>query len=221
MARAGAARAQDSDGAEATRRGPGRPRHDGPSPAFLARQAEIIAKATTVFQKRGYEAATLDEVAEALGLRKASLYYYVGSKPGLLHLVFDRAISVALDRLGSLTKAGSPEERLEALIRHQVQMIVEDPNLFQVFFDHHAYLTDEAKAAIRKKEQRYLRLCSEVVEDAVAAGVIPPMDKRYGAQAILGITSWIYKWFDPKRDDPDAFADVVVSVFLRKRRRSR
>lgn len=133
----------------------------------------------------------------------------------MLYLVFDRAISLALERLGSLTKAGSPQDRLEVLIRHQVRMIVEDPNLFQVYFDHHHYLGDDAKAQIRKKEQRYLRLCAKVISDAVAAGAVPAMDQRYGAQAVLGMTSWLYKWFDPERDDPDAFADVAVAVFLR------
>ena len=41
------------------------------------------------------------------------------------------------------------------------------------------------------------------------------MDPRYGAQAVLGMTSWVYQWFDPKRDDLEAFADAAVAIFLR------
>ena len=98
----------------------------------------------------------------------------MGSKSGLLHLVFDRAITVGLESLASMTRTGSPADRLEALIRLQVELIAADPNLFQVFFGHRNYLTDDAKADMRRKEQRYLRLFAEVVSDAIAAGDLRP-----------------------------------------------
>jgi AcrR family transcriptional regulator len=198
------------------KRRPGRPRLEEPSPEYLARRAEIVEVAAEVFRKRGYDGVPLDEVAEVLGLRKASLYYYVHSKARLLYLVFDRAISLALERVERLSTAGSPRERLEAFIRHQVGMIAEDPSLFTVFFDQHYHLEDEYKAQIQKKERRYLRICAKIVSAAVADGLPVPngADGRYAAQAILGMTSWIYKWFDPTEDDPDAFADVVAALVL-------
>ena len=52
-----------------------------------------------LFQQKGYEAGSLDDVAEALDLRKGSLYYYIRSKGQLLFFIFDRAISTALERI--------------------------------------------------------------------------------------------------------------------------
>src|SRR5207253_8692552 len=69
-----------SDDGVPKRRGPGRPRLLEPSPEYVARREEIVAAAAEVFHEKGYDAGTLDDVADALDLRRASLYYYVRSK---------------------------------------------------------------------------------------------------------------------------------------------
>lgn len=203
---------QPSRPAEGERRGPGRPRHEEPSPKYLARQSEIVDLAAEVFRKRGYDGVPLDDIADAVGLRKVSLYYYVDSKGKLLYLVFDRAISLALARLEQIS--GTPRERLEALVRHQVAMILEDPNLFTVYFDQHYHLEEEYKTEILKKERRYLRICADVVAAAIADGTLPKANQRYATQTVLAVGSWVYKWFDPKRDDPKAIADTAVAMLL-------
>src|SRR5436309_11157977 len=88
-----------SDDGVPKRRGPGRPRLLEPSPEYVARREEIVAAAAEVFHEKGYDAGTLDDVADALDLRRASLYYYVRSKANLLFLIFEHALDMALRRL--------------------------------------------------------------------------------------------------------------------------
>ncbi|HZQ28140.1 MAG TPA: TetR family transcriptional regulator [Acidimicrobiales bacterium] len=203
------------EGAEPnSHRRPGRPRHAGPSKEFLARRAEIIGTAAEIFQTSGYE-VSLDVIADSLQLRKASVYYYVHSKAELLFLVFDQAITQALDHLDALALSGSARDRLSALVRHQVQMISSDRRMFSVFFDHRPELRPEYETQLREKERRYLQAFSDAVETAIAEGVLPPMDARYAGQALLGMTSWVYKWFDTTRDDASTFADTAVSLITR------
>lgn len=196
------------------RRRPGRPRRDEPSAAYLARRAEIVEVAAEVFRRRGYDAGSLDDVAAELELRRASLYHYVRSKAELLHLIFDRAISSALDRLEELTRIADPGERLAALVRHQVRTVTDEPTMFTVFFDNRPRLDEAYEAGIRAKERRYVRIFAEAVQAACDAGVIPQLDPRYAAQALLGMTSWTYKWFDPLRDDTDDLAQTLISLVL-------
>jgi AcrR family transcriptional regulator len=173
-----------------------------------------VTVAAEVFTARGYEAGSLDDVAEAMGLRKASLYYYVKKKSDLLRLVFDRAITTALEQVDALAHLEDPAERLAALIRHQAHLVVGDPSLFAVFFDHRAGLTDEALAEIEPKERQYVRHFVVAVEAAMDAGVLPAADPRMVAHALLGMTSWSYKWFDPARNTPDEFAEACVRLVL-------
>lgn len=194
------------------KRGRGRPRHEQPSEAYLAKQAEIIDVAIEVFRERGFEQGTLDDVATSLGTGRASLYHYVPSKAHLLYLIFDRAITTTLQTMDRLAAIADPGERLRALIRQQVHTIAANPGMFIVFFGDRPALEERYEAEIRPKERRLLRYLIEAVKAASEAGEISDVEPRMAAQALLGMTSWFHKWYDPTRDDPDAFADVCVQL---------
>ena len=193
----------------------GRPRNLEPSEDYRERLQDIVTVAAEVFQAQGYEAGSLDDVAAALGLRKASLYYYVKRKSDLLRLVFDRAISAALSEVDRLAHITDPKDRLVALIRHQALLVVRDPALFAVFYDQRVALEKEDLADLGRKERRYVRQFVLAVESAMEAGVIPVGDARVVANTIIGMTSWSYKWFDQRRDSAEAFADMCVELIVR------
>lgn len=193
---------------------PGRPRHMTPSPEYRKRREEIVEVAVQVFRAKGYESGTLDDVATELGLRKASLYYYVRSKAELLYLVFDRAISSALRELERCATSGSTTDRVERLVRHQITTVATDPSLFAVFFDQRPHLDAGYEADIHAKEQRYLKLFMETVQVAIDDGVLDVRDTRHAAQLLLGMTNWTYKWIDPDNDDVDGITDDAVRLVL-------
>lgn len=205
-----AAKGQDAP----KRRGPGRPRLEEPSPEYLARREDIVAAAATVFQEKGYDAGTLDDVADALDLRRASLYYYVRSKANLLHMIVQRALDVALAEFDQYLHIEDPVERLEALIRHQVTTVASDPTLFSVYYDHRPRLEPQFEEETRERERRVLATYRRAVEEAIAAGAIVEFDSRYVTEAILGMTIWPYKWFRPGRDDVQTLADCCVALVL-------
>ncbi|MCU4186652.1 TetR/AcrR family transcriptional regulator [Acidiferrimicrobium sp. IK] len=193
----------------------GRPRNVEPSAEYRERLTDIVTVAAKVFHAKGYEAGSLDDVAAALGMRKASLYYYVKRKSDLLRLVFERAITVALSEVDRLAEIDDPEERLAALIRYQATLVASDPPLFAVFFGQRSGLEDADLADISRKERRYIRRFVLAVEAAMEADVLPPGDARVMANMIVGMTSWSYKWFDPRRDAIDTFADSCVELVIR------
>jgi AcrR family transcriptional regulator len=193
----------------------GRPPNVVPSEEYRTRLENIVSVAAEVFRSRSYDAATLDHVAAALGLSKASLYYYVNKKSDLLRLVFDRAITAALTEVEALAHITDPRERLIALIRHQVMLVLREPSLFAVFFDQRTGLEKSDLAQIGLKERRYLRQFVLAVEAAMEADVIPRRDPRLMANSIIGLTSWSYKWFDPRRDSVEEFADTCCALIVR------
>jgi AcrR family transcriptional regulator len=188
----------------------GRPRLTQPSPEYVARLEQIVEAAADVFHQKGYDAGSLDDVAEALDLRKASLYHYVNGKAQLLYHVFDRALTLGLERLDELAAAtDDPIERLTAFVSHQVSIVAEERSMFSVFFSSRPRLEDEFEKRIRELERRYLHHYIDAVKGAMDAGAIPTGNPRYTAQAILGMSSWVYKWYDPSEDD---WADVCRSM---------
>lgn len=167
-----------------------------------------------MFRHRDFGQSTLDDVAASLGTGRTSVYHYVGSKPHLLFLIFDRAITTALADMEQLMTIANPEERLRALMRHQVEIITRNPSMFAVFFGDRTALDERYESEIRPKERRLLRNLIEVVAAADRAGEVRVGDPRLAAQAILGMTSWIYKRFDPERYDPDAFVHTCEQLIF-------
>lgn len=183
-----------------------------PSEEYQSKRDEVITVATEVFRERGYEAGTLDDVAAAMDLRKASLYYYVKSKSELLRLVFDRAISRSLQQIEEYLAIADPHERLVALVRHQALTVASDPALFGVFFDHRSGLAPQDLAEIAAKERVYVRHFIRAAEDAMEVGALPIGDPRMVADTLIGMASWVYKWMDPDRDDPERFAELCARL---------
>jgi AcrR family transcriptional regulator len=194
-----AARQNDEPAAKRPR---GRPRLTSPSPEYVARLEQIVDAAAEVFHQKGYDAGSLDDVAEALDLRKASLYHYVNSKAQLLYHIFDRSLNLGLARLEEMAASTEdPVERLAAFVSHQVSIVSEERSMFSVFFSARPRLEDEYEKRIRELERRYLHYYIDAVKAAMEAGAIPTGNPRYTAQAVLGMSSWVYKWFDPNEDD--------------------
>jgi TetR/AcrR family transcriptional regulator, cholesterol catabolism regulator len=201
------------------RRRPGRPRLEAPSVEHLERREAILAKAGEVFDARGYDAGTLEDVAQAMGMRKAGLYHYVSSKSHLLFLLFERAWDLGFERVAAIPPIDDAGERLAALIRVHVGVVAERRSMFAVFFGHRPTFEDAAEQTFREKERRYVGIFARAVRDASDAGLIPAVDPRVGAMALLGMTSWVYKWYDPSSMTVHEIADAFVLMVLRERAR--
>jgi AcrR family transcriptional regulator len=185
-----------------------------PSPEYLRRLDEIIETGIKVFHDRGYDSGSLDDVASALDLRRASLYHYLRNKAQLLYFIFDRALSTALQRLDDLTGIADPRQQLAVLIAHQVRMVGNDPSLFAVFFDQRPRLDDAFQEQIERKEREYVRRITAIVARAAEASELGDIDTRHATHALIGMTSWLYKWFDPARDDADEIARTMIMLIL-------
>lgn len=196
------------------RRRPGRPRLDGPSEGHLERRAEILDRASVVFDAKGYDAGTLEDVAQAMGMRKAGLYHYVSSKSELLFLLFDRAWELGFQRMADVPAIADPGERLATLIRRHVALIAEQKSLFTVFFGHRPRFDEAAERLFRQRERRYVGIFARAVRDAAEAGLIAPVDPRVGAMGLLGMTSWVYKWYDPATASAGRIGDELVRLVL-------
>jgi AcrR family transcriptional regulator len=201
------------------KRRPGRPRLLEPSADYVARREEIVSAAAQVFREKGYDAGTLDDVADALQLRRASLYYYVRSKANLLYMIFERAVDLAFAEFKHIREIDDPAKRLETLIRFHVRMATDEPSLFTVVFDYRHRLDPQYEEAIRAREAEYLKVYRDTVEAAGAAGVIDVIDPTYVTNLLFGMSTWTYKWFQPGRDDPERLADACVALIIRPRRR--
>jgi AcrR family transcriptional regulator len=133
---------------------------------------EILDVAAQLFGERGYDAVSLDDVAERLDVTKGSLYYYFSGKEELGAAAIQTLGDAWTARLAGVLEsaAGPAEARLRALIREQVLVAVRDhPAALRLFLTPPDW-PEAQRATIKDLRRRHDRLFRDVVEEGVAAG---------------------------------------------------
>ncbi|GAA4878302.1 TetR/AcrR family transcriptional regulator [Actinomycetospora straminea] len=159
----------------------------------------ILAGAVAVFSRRGYRAASMNEVADQVGLRKPTLYHYVRTKQDLLVAVYEEVLDESLASARRIV-AGAPSAReaVRGLIVERVRYTCEHRDLLTICFHEESALPPELAAPILERRREFER----VVRDAVTAhlretGRTLPMSVGTFVNTCLGAANWTYKWFDP------------------------
>ena len=161
------------------------------------REQEIIAAAAEIFKEKGYQAATTRDIAAAVGIQQATLYYYVSSKEELLYLVVHEPIMHLSEQVEAIAKASWPTRvKLERAIAAHLAAFDENyPHMF-VFVRE----LDNVVQALQDKLQTfpgsYQKLWEDIISQGVATGELrADLDIPTTALMILGMCNWMYRWY--------------------------
>jgi TetR/AcrR family transcriptional regulator, cholesterol catabolism regulator len=163
------------------------------------RWSELIEVATDVFYAKGYDAASLQDIADRLGMLKGSLYYYIQSKEDLLYDVIRTVHSEGLANIESLAAApGDALERLRNVIIGHIDHECRNLTKTAVFLHEMQSLSPERQAEIIGDEHAYRRVFVDLIETGQREGLIrAEMDPKLAALSVLGSINWVYRWFTP------------------------
>ncbi len=169
-----------------------------------ARQ-EILRIAARLFQQRGYDATSMNDVAAALKLSKGGLYHHFQSKDEILFEIMDHAMEITQERvLNPVRGIADPEERLRTLIRLHIEVVLSprDREITVMLHENHP-LPPSLRKRINSRKKDYVHflenLIAEVQREAHrsrrASSRVTP---RAAAFAVLGMINWIYQWYKPE-----------------------
>lgn len=139
--------------------------------AVFKRGAEIIDAAAAVFSRLGYHGASTQDIADRLGIRQASLYYYFRSKEAALEIVCARGVEGFLERGQAIAQGpGGAPDKLRAIVREHLLPMLDRPDYVRVFMTQRRYLGEPARRRIARLAARYEKVVLGVVEAGIAAG---------------------------------------------------
>ena len=162
------------------------------------RRVEILRAAAACFRRRGYHGASVEQIAQELGMRKGSLYYYFRDKEEILYFCHDYSLDLLLDLLkGVRREAGPPPEKLRRLVESFVHMILDELQGTALTLDFQA-LSPRLLAKVIRKRDRFDRGVREILREGMARGQFAAGDPKLLSFAILGAVNWITRWFDPE-----------------------
>lgn len=173
-----------------------------------SRRHDVIQEAASLFDRRGYHATSMEDIAAAVGLRKPTLYHYFGSKDEILFWVHEEFIDLLIDR--QERRAGAhmrPDQLMLETMGDVLELMETHRGHVRVFFEHHRELGDEEHAAIAVKRARYEAGVSAVIQRGVDEGLFRPIDVKLATLAVFGICNWAYQWY--RHDGPLRSRDIA------------
>lgn len=194
---------------------------------YQSRRRELIRAAATVFKEKGYEAATLNDVAELVGADRASLYYYVGGKEELFHEVVRGGVEANLAEVERILKLDElPEEKLRLIARRLLWSYEEHYPSMYVYIQEDmrkvASEDSEWARAMNRATRRFESTTIKLIKEATDAGRLrDDVRPEVAANALFGMINWTHRWFKPGKKLPAAeLADSFCEIFfagMRKR----
>jgi AcrR family transcriptional regulator len=174
------------------------------------RRAEITAAAAGFFAEQGYHTVGMREIAEAVGMRGASLYNHFSSKEEMLFAIaLGMTRGPVEDNLPLLDAEGSPTTRLAALLRAHIRHLAEHRVEHLVALRELAALTPEHRAEVTDHRRYYQRRVRDVVAAGVRSGEFAVESPGRAAVAILDMVNGISWWLRPEQD-----VDEVVENYV-------
>lgn len=164
---------------------------------FNLTREKILQESARVFNRRGYHGTTLDDIARALGVTKAALYYYVKSKEELLYQCHQTSLDIGMEGIRQARAAASaPDEQLRIALAYYIEGMTDQLRGTVVLLEEGALSPRQHRRIIERRDE-YERMLRKLIEEGIAAGVFVPCDPTLVGFAILGAMNWIPKWYTP------------------------
>ena len=180
---------------------------------------EICRVAARIFYEKGYDGASMQDIAGAVGLTKAGLYHHVGSKDRLLYEIMNYGMDI-LDELvvARVAKTPDPRRRLRQLIIGHIDLVVRARDLeITVILHENRSLRGALRRKINLRKSAYIHMLEDLIAEVQSRAPGPPLvPPRLAAFALLGMVNWLYQWYRPQGPVKQAeLADTYADFFFR------
>lgn len=164
-----------------------------------SRRADVCATAARLFREYGYSSATMDLIADEVGLNKGTLYHYYPAKSAILFELLSKQVDATLELVDRVPASGTLTERMRELVQLQVEHVSNKHDEVVVFFQElpwvEKHLPPEQAADLRRRIRRYEHFTKQLLAGGVRSGEFRPIDVGMVMSSVVGILAYVPVWF--------------------------
>ncbi len=177
----------------------------------------ILEAAAQIFSEKGFHAASMQDIAEAVRLQKASLYHHVASKQEILFDLLELAVDLLIEKQEAvMVMPLSAEEKLRQAIGLYIQTLTDHQALSAVLLLEYRSLEPSLRLRHIAKRDRYEALWRALIQEGKTDGSFDAVDPAFAARALLGEMNWTITWYKSGgRLSPKQIADKYSDLFMR------
>lgn len=179
-----------------------------------SRAGEILRESARLFAANGYDGTSMQDIANAVGIKKASIYHFFADKAEIhstvVILSLTRLTALVQERQRGLSRAS---ERVEAFARAHAQHIAENaPFYFTAALGYNEIADPAAKAKVQRMRDGYEETLRGIIRNGIEVGEFRELDVKLAARAIISCLNWMARWWRPEGPDP---AEKIASDYVR------
>ncbi len=183
---------------------------------YKEKRKKILHNAAKLFAKKGYEKASLEEIAARLKLTKASLYHYVKSKDEVLYLIQLDAIEEILTAVKQVNLSDrSPSQKLRDIVKKYIE-IGTQKHIIGALRQQELILPKKWRNLIIAERDKFDNECRRIILEGIDSGEFKSRNWKMSYMATIGALNWILKWYSPQGDlSVEEISDAMIDFILR------
>ncbi|HSR28926.1 MAG TPA: TetR/AcrR family transcriptional regulator [Anaerolineae bacterium] len=175
------------------------------------REDQLLETASRLFKEKGYHNTSMQDLADALGLQKGSLYYYIDSKKELLRQMLEHATSFLADQIDEIYSSDlPPPDKLRWALEHHAVTMMDHLDLVTVYLQEYRNLPPKRLQEALAVRKHYEQVLMQIVQDGIALGDFCTVDVKMAIFGLLGMLNWTHEWFSPDGQ----FSSQEIAVML-------
>ncbi|WP_114423120.1 TetR/AcrR family transcriptional regulator [Nocardioides houyundeii] len=169
------------------------------TPRRFDRYEMVIASAAEIFRSNGYDATSLQQIADDVGILKGSLYHYIDTKEDLLFAIIKRNHEhITQENSQWRDLVGDPVAAIRSFIEGHMRESLWNPTFSEVFVRDFRALSPERAKIIRETQDAYDAEFRGLIAAAIETGALRDgVEPAFAARAVFGMTNWVYYWYHP------------------------
>ena len=174
------------------------------------RRAQLIEVGRTVFAKRGFEATSVEEIADRAKVSKPIVYEHFGGKEGLYAVIVDREMEYVVRRITEAITHGTPRERIEQAALTFLTYVRDQPDGFAILAQDRPLSSSTGMASLLNDVAE--RVGNVFASSFKAAGYDPKTAPIY-AHALVGMVTFVGRWWtETRRPSVEEVADHLSTL---------
>lgn len=160
------------------------------------RLAEIYRTAAQIILRKGYDATSVNDIANALGMTKAGLYHYINGKKELLFDIMNFGLGELDEEVAAPARAvRDPAARLRFIVDAHARLVTRGQGAITILVDEVTALTPAQQRKITQSKRAYFDFLRGTLDELKVAGKMQDVDTTAAAFSLLGMINWLSRWF--------------------------
>ncbi|MCS6904856.1 MAG: TetR/AcrR family transcriptional regulator [Bacteroidia bacterium] len=183
---------------------------------IMSRKEEILEQAALLISEKGYEATTIRDIAESVGIEPSSVYSHFDSKEDILWEIALSCANQFIEGITSIVESDlTTRSKLTAMIIAHVEILTRNLNAAAIFLNEWRHFSEPRRSDFAHLRDIYEAKFRAVIAQGIEQNALREVDEKFGALTILSALNWTYQWYKPSGEmKPKEIGEKLAELLL-------